>query len=93
LLGGARSTDAEKEISIKNPEKKDFFNLIFEARLPRTLFTINIATGKLAKVFTDSAWLNHVQFSSTDPSLLMFCHEGPWHKLDRIWTINLKQKK
>lgn len=93
LLGGARSTDAEKEISIKNPEKKDFFNLIFEARLPRTLFTINIATGKLAKVFTDSAWLNHVQFSSTDPSLLMFCHEGPWHKLDRIWTIDLKTKK
>ncbi|MEO8172088.1 MAG: oligogalacturonate lyase family protein [Sediminibacterium sp.] len=93
LLAGARSTDAEKEISIKNPEKKDFFNLIFEARLPRTLFTINVATGKLVKLFTDSAWLNHVQFSSTDPSLLMFCHEGPWHKLDRIWTININTKK
>lgn len=22
-----------------------------------------------------------------DPTLLMFCHEGPWHKVDRIWTI------
>jgi oligogalacturonide lyase len=31
--------------------------------------------------------LNHVQFSPTDPGLIMFCHEGPWHKLDRIWTI------
>src|SRR5256885_6457748 len=20
-------------------------------------------------------------------SLLLFCHEGPWHKVDRIWTI------
>jgi oligogalacturonide lyase len=28
-----------------------------------------------------------VQFSPTDPTLLMFCHEGPWHKVDRIWTI------
>jgi oligogalacturonide lyase len=28
-----------------------------------------------------------VQFSPTDPSLLMFCHEGPWHMVDRIWTI------
>ena len=32
-------------------------------------------------------WLNHLLFSPTDPTLLMFCHEGPWHKVDRIWTI------
>jgi oligogalacturonide lyase len=44
-------------------------------------------------IFTDSAWLNHVQFSSTDPNLLMFCHEGPWHKVDRIWTIDIKSGK
>jgi oligogalacturonide lyase len=31
--------------------------------------------------------LNHVQFSPTDPNLIMFCHEGPWHKVDRVWTI------
>jgi oligogalacturonide lyase len=51
--------------------------------------TLNIETGELKKVFSDSAWLNHVQFSPTDPNLLMFCHEGPWHKVDRIWTIDL----
>jgi oligogalacturonide lyase len=28
-----------------------------------------------------------VQFSPTDPTLMMFCHEGPWHDVDRIWTI------
>ena len=22
----------------------------------------------------------------------MFCHEGPWHKLDRIWTIDVVTK-
>jgi len=32
-------------------------------------------------------WLNHLLFSPADPGLLMFCHEGPWHKVDRIWTI------
>ena len=93
LLGGARGTDEEKTLFKNSPEKKDFFNIIFEARLPRTLFTINIKTKQLNKIFTDSAWLNHVQFSPTDPSLLMFCHEGPWHKLDRIWTININTKK
>ncbi|HEY9342123.1 MAG TPA: oligogalacturonate lyase family protein [Hanamia sp.] len=93
LLGGARSLDAEKTIFRNNPNKSDYFNKIFEAKLMRTLFTINIKTQKLDKLFSDTAWLNHVQFSTTDPDLMMFCHEGPWHKVDRIWTINVKTKK
>ncbi len=93
LLAGARSSDQEKEIFKNNPQKKDYFNLIYEAKLPRTLFTIDIATKKLNRIFTDTAWLNHVQFSPTDPALLMFCHEGPWHKVDRIWTINVITNK
>ena len=92
LLGGVWSTDAEKEIFKQNPNKSDYFNKIYEAKLPRTLFAVDLKTKQIRKLFTDSAWLNHVQFSSTDPDLLMFCHEGPWHKVDRIWTINLKNK-
>lgn len=93
LLGGAWSGDQEKAILKAYPEKHDFFSRIYEAKLPRTLFTINVNTGELTKLFTDSAWLNHVQFSPTDPKLLMFCHEGPWHKVDRIWTINTDSKE
>lgn len=93
LLGGAWSSDAEKAIYKANPAKRDYFNKIYEAKNPRTLFTINLETKKLTKLFTDSAWLNHVQFSPVDPRLLMFCHEGPWHKVDRIWTINLDTKQ
>ena len=93
LLAGAWSEDKEKEIFKEHPNKSDYFNRIYEAKLPRTLFTVNVKTGALTKLFTDSAWLNHVQFSPTDPSLLMFCHEGPWHKVDRIWTININNKE
>ena len=93
LLGGAKSEDAEKKIFKNNPSKGDYFNKIFEAKLRRTLFTINVKTKKLDKIFSDTAWLNHVQFSPTDPHLLMFCHEGPWHKVDRIWTIDINTKK
>lgn len=93
LLAGAWSSDKEKEILKNNPNKSSYFNLIYEAKEPRTLFTINVKTGELKKLFTDSAWLNHVQFSPTDPKLLMFCHEGPWHKVDRIWTINIDTKQ
>ncbi|MFA5328276.1 MAG: oligogalacturonate lyase family protein [Prolixibacteraceae bacterium] len=93
LLGGSRATDAEKEILKNNPNKSDFFNLIYEAKLPKTLFTVNVQTDELNKLFTDSAWLNHVQFSSVSPDLLMFCHEGPWHKVDRVWTIDVNTKQ
>jgi len=93
LLGGAWSSDEEKEILKNNPDKSSYFNLIYEAKLKRTLFTVNVKTGQLTKLFSDTAWLNHVQFSNTDYKLLMFCHEGPWHKVDRIWTINIDTKE
>jgi len=93
LLGGAKSSDEEKELFKKYPNKSSYFNIIYEAKLPRTLFTINTKTKQLDKVHSDTAWLNHVQFSATDPDLLMFCHEGPWHKVNRIWTIDVKTKK
>ncbi len=93
LLGGSRATDAEKEILKNNPNKSSYFNLIYDAHLPKTLFTIDVKTGQLNKIFTDSAWLNHVQFSSTNPAMLSFCHEGPWHKVNRIWHIDVSTKK
>lgn len=60
---------------------------VFEQRLERTIFTVDIAAGEIRNVHTARDWLNHLQFSPTDPTLIMFCHEGPWHEVDRIWTI------
>ena len=31
--------------------------------------------------------LNHMQFNPVDPNLLLYCHEGTWHEVDRTWTI------
>jgi oligogalacturonide lyase len=61
-------------------------------RLPRRLFTLNTKSGELRTFHASTDWLNHVQFSPGDPGLLMFCHEGPWHKVDRIWTIRVDAK-
>jgi oligogalacturonide lyase len=58
-------------------------------RLPMRLYTVNIGTGEVKTFHPSPEWLNHVQFSPTDPGLIMFCHEGPWHKVDRIWTIRI----
>lgn len=56
-------------------------------RYPMSLFFYNLATGETKNCNRCTDWLGHLQFSPTDPTLLMFCHEGPWHKVDRIWTI------
>jgi oligogalacturonide lyase len=60
-----------------------------ESRVPNEIFTIDIRTGERRTVIRSTDWLNHLLFSPTDPSLLMYCHEGPWHKVDRIWTIHI----
>lgn len=89
LAGRYSDGNTEREILKQYPEKSQFFNRIYDAKLPNTLFTINLETGKLNKIHTENTWLGHVQFSPVDKNLLMFCQEGPWHKVDRIWTINL----
>ena len=64
------------------------FDEVFAAHLTNRLFTIEIGTGKVRVIHETNTWLGHVQFSPTDPHLLMFCHEGPWADLDRIWLIH-----
>lgn len=58
------------------------------ARIPLTLNTINLQTGKLTVLLHSTDWVNHLLFSPKDPTLLMYCHEGPWQKVDRIWMIH-----
>jgi oligogalacturonide lyase len=57
------------------------------ARVPLVLFTLDLRTGKETTLLRSTDWINHLLFSPTDPALLMYCHEGPWQKVDRIWTI------
>lgn len=93
MFAGAKASDEQKEIARKYPEKSQFFDRIFDAHLPNDLFTINIKTAKLNKIHAENTWLGHIQFSPVLPRLLMFCHEGPWHKVDRIWTIDVDTKQ
>jgi oligogalacturonide lyase len=51
------------------------------------LFTLNLKTGQVNKFNESRAWLNHVQFSPTDPNQMLFCHEGTWELMDRTWII------
>ena len=57
------------------------------AGAPRVLFTVNIKTGEAKDILREHEWLGHLQFSPSDANLIMFCHEGTWHEVDRVWTI------
>jgi oligogalacturonide lyase len=60
-----------------------------ESAIPMTMFVIDTRTGQRRVVRRATDWLNHLQFSPTDPNVLMFCHEGPWHKVDRLWLMRV----
>lgn len=37
----------------------------------------------------ENSWIGHVNTSPTRPTLLTFCHEGPWDRVDhRIWGLD-----
>ncbi|MES2157217.1 MAG: oligogalacturonate lyase family protein [Pseudomonadota bacterium] len=67
--------------------KEQWMAARLDAQVPMEIFSLDIRTGQMRTITRSSDWLNHVQFSPTDPTLLAYCHEGPWQKVDRIWTI------
>ncbi len=71
------------------PPRASSLEARWAARLPMAVYTLHVKTGELRVVYRSNDWLNHVQMSPTDPTLIMYCHEGPWHKVDRIWTIRV----
>jgi oligogalacturonide lyase len=51
------------------------------------LVLTDIKTGAAKRFHYTTEWLNHLQASPADPHRLLFCHEGAWHQVDRVWTI------
>ena len=57
------------------------------------MVVIDIKTGAAKKIHYSTEWLNHLQASPADPHRLLFCHEGAWHQVDRVWTIRTDGKE
>lgn len=84
--GGANRTISPQQLN-QPANKGQMMEERLAAHLPMGLFTVNTRTGEIKTILKSTDWLNHLEFSPTDAGLLMYCHEGPWHKVDRIWTI------
>lgn len=77
----------EKGAPLPPSNSRGYFHKRFHANIPMGIFVVDLATGKSNTIFRSNDWLSHVQFSPTEAEQLMFCHEGPWYMVDRIWLI------
>jgi oligogalacturonide lyase len=73
---------------VQPANKGDMMKRRLAAHIPLALFTLDLRNGVVATRLHSTDWLSHFQFSPTDPALLMYCHEGPWQEVDRIWLIH-----
>ncbi len=96
--GGApdnRVASSEQGPHYQALDKGEMMERRLAAHYPLVLFTIRLEPGpngekpgEIKEILHSTDWVNHLLFSPTDPELLMYCHEGPWQKVDRIWTIH-----
>lgn len=77
------------DMNLKESSRKaDMMDKRLAAHLPMVLFTFNLKTAAITPILHSKDWISHVQFSPKVPYLLMYCHEGLWYEVDRIWTIH-----
>jgi oligogalacturonide lyase len=88
-VGTYMSGTESEPVSTVPPNQGPQFDNTFEQHDAYTLVTADTKTGEVKIIHKIDTWLDHAQFSPTDPDLLLYSHEGPWDKVDRIWTIRI----
>lgn len=78
---------AQRHTAEEPLDKKTKMAKRFAARLPMVIFTVDLQTGQIKPVFASTDWIDHLQFSPTDPTLLMYAHQGAWQQVEKLWTI------
>jgi len=86
---GVKGAERETAGQLVQPEGKGaMMERRLAARIPVVMFSIDLKTGKVNALLHSTDWIGHILFSPKDPNLLMYCHEGPWQKVDRIWMMH-----
>lgn len=80
---------------VTNPLSGDLdFNARWEAHPLSKIVKVALDGGGADIIWEERTWIGHVNTSPTQPKLITFCHEGPWHRVDnRIWGLDLDSGK
>ncbi|MCG3181033.1 MAG: Oligogalacturonate lyase [Phycisphaerae bacterium] len=54
---------------------------------PRSvLMRVDVTDGRAQALFGECRWYSHVSIDPTDADCVLFCHEGAWHLVQRMWV-------
>ncbi len=67
------------------------FHEMFHAKPHSRIIRVEIATGEMEIIHEDYCFITHINTSPKLPTIMTFCHEGPWYLVDqRIWGLNIE---
>lgn len=70
------------------------FRETWEAKPLSRIMRVAVDGSGADVVWEENYWVGHVNTSPTQPHLMTFCHEGPWHLVDnRIWGLDMSTGK
>jgi len=51
------------------------------------IMRVDLKGERIEAVWGEREWISHVNISPVDPDIILFCHEGPWHLVQRMWIV------
>lgn len=51
------------------------------------IIRVEVKNGEARAVWGERRWISHVNTSPVDENIILFCHEGPWHLVQRMWIV------
>lgn len=61
---------------------------------PRSvLMRIDVTGPRFEALYGECEWYSHVSICPADPDLVMFCHEGSWAWVQRIWVVRASTRE
>lgn len=87
----ADSKDAKEPAATPRSNFGKRTSLAARTNIPRAMkfYSADLKTGEVKFFNPSTNWLNHAQSSPTDPLMMLYCHEGTWHEVDRVWTLRV----
>jgi oligogalacturonide lyase len=72
---------------VKGPAGWDSAGVFFEARPHTEIWLAPVDGSGPRMVHSEERWLGNPQFRPGDRSAVIFCHQGPWDRVERIWAV------
>ena len=67
------------------------FREMFHKKPLTQIIRVEVTTGKMEVIFEDKRYITHINTSHTLPTIMTYCHEGPWDWVEqRIWGLNVE---